>query len=213
MRTPVAFALAALLVASPLVGQDTRLGVSAGFSSSRFGGDPPDMERHSAVTAGVTVGRGLSSWLVLESGVHWLQSGGSGVVAVEGGDESLMAAHELSYLTLPVLLRGTFLDVGGLRISALAGPSLAYRVDCDSGVDPGLEYLALVSCSPMGEQPRLDVGVLVGGGATVDRGRWAVTLDARYGIGLRNLRGSHLLTVRNESLAVTAGLSVPLGGG
>jgi hypothetical protein len=111
-----------------------------------------------------------------------------------------------------LLLRGTFLDVGELRLSALAGPSLAYRVDCDPGMDPGLEYLALVSCSSMGEQPRIDVGVLLGGGATVGRGRWAISLDARYGIGLRNLRGSNPLTVRNETLAVTAGLSVSLGG-
>lgn len=212
MRTLVVFALAAVLVASPLAGQDTRLGVWAGVSSSTFGGDPTDMERHRAVTAGVTVGHGLSAWLELESGVHWLQTGGSGLVAVEGGDESLIAAHELSYLTLPVLLRGTFLDVGGLRLSALAGPSLAYRVDCDSDIDSGLEYLALVSCSSMGDQPRLDVGVLLGGGATVARGRWAITLDARYGIGLRNLRGSHPLTVRNESLAISVALSVPLGG-
>lgn len=211
MRTPVAVALATVLVAAPLAGQ-TRLGVSTGVSSSTFGGDPEGMEHHSAVTAGITLSRGLSARLELESGVHWLQSGGSGVVVVEGADESLIAAHELSYITLPVLLRGTLLDVGGLRLSALAGPSLWYRIDCDSGVDPLLEYLALVSCSPMTDQPKLDLAVIVGGGVTVERGRWAVTLDTRYGFGLRNLRGSHPLTVRNETLAMTAGLSVPLGG-
>lgn len=214
MKTPsaVAVALAAVLVASPLAGQSTRLGVSAGVSSSTFGGDPTELQHHRAVTAGVTVSRGLSARLDLESGVHWIQSGGSGVVVVEGADESLIAAHELSYLTLPALLRGALLDVEGLRLSAVAGPSLAYRVDCDSDVDAGLEYLALVSCSSTAEQPRLDLGVIVGGGVTVDRGRWAITLDARYGLGLRNLRGSHPLMVRNQTLAMIAGLSVPLDG-
>ncbi len=208
--------LAALLVA-PAVSAQVSLGVRAGYGGARY--TIPDGERvPSTFRPGYSVGvfadvpayRGLS----VRPELQYVQKGDRAYSSSLSFDEGRFEREEtvrqleVNYVEIPVLARVSSPAGGRFQVAAVAGPSLAVRVDerarlgryVNGTSDPYPPGSIVIAA----DFARFDVGAIVGGEVTYGR----FGLDARYTVGLTEAESFR--SVRNEAASVALSYRVGL---
>lgn len=203
--------VALLLPAVPVSAQQYEVGVIMGSSFATFGGDIDGLEHAQGLVLGLRVGADMSEHVQVESGLIWIQKGADGIAV--GFEEPLRVAHELSYLEIPLLVRGILPLRSAIRPTALLGGSVAFEVGCDVAVEPLSSFLSPLDCHAEAARKTTDWSLVMGGGASWQLSGVSLLLEGRYHLGLKDLRGPHsTFAVRNRAFAVVAGVSMPLAG-
>lgn len=189
--------------------QGLEVGVVAGSSFATFGGDIEGLDHRVGMALGFRVAADLSDHVQVESGLSWIQKGADGIVV--GFEEPLRAAHRLTYLEIPLLLRAFLPTSASIRPTGTIGGSVAFEVGCDVDVNPVSSFLSPLDCNIDSGRRTTDWSLLVGGGLVWDLPRASLLLEGRYHHGLRDLRGPHsTFEVRNRAVSVVAGVAVPV---
>ncbi|MCZ0936825.1 MAG: outer membrane beta-barrel protein [Gemmatimonadetes bacterium] len=213
-----------LLVAAPLMAQ-TMVGIRAGLNRATFsafveeellelenlGGATSEDPRMGAI-AGIDVAFPLTSAVELRLGGAYAQKGYS--LSLSGPGGSGFTGFEMDYLQFSALARVGSARDGPVSVGVLLGPWMAYRVSCQLSVDFDLEEFGPIresgSCSADGA--KIDFGVAAGGGVelAVSDGL-SLGLDLVYSLGLSRIDDDPD-SPKNRSLAVQAGVVIPVGG-
>ena len=163
------------------------------------------------LSAGVLLPLPLKERLVLQPELSFVQK--SLVIPSDAGPRAGVPRTELrfAHLALPVLLKGIF-GKHNWQFYWQAGPTLAYTLRGTevnyTQLGTGTNALRFNNTGPFGFR-RLDFGGVVGGGLSYGRGeRLRLLLDARYGVGFRNL--TTRTTYRNRTFTISTGAVVSL---
>lgn len=114
---------------------------------------------------------------------------------------------KLAYLEVPVLLGYSFAGGGGISPRIYVGPTVGVNLSCDvSASAAGLSYSA--SCGANSVKT-VDIGVTGGAGIAIPVGRAALSLGARYTLGLTPISDGG--NSKNQGFSIGAGLVLPLG--
>lgn len=212
-----------LLVAAPLAAQ-TMVGVRAGLNRATFSAflerEIAEFEALGATTsedprmgaiAGVDIAAPLASALEVRAGAAYAQKGYALSFAGPGGGGS--TTLELDYLQLSVLARvGTSRD-GPVSVGVLLGPWTAFRLSCNANTSLDLGGVGSMNDSEScgGEARRIDAGLAVGGGVELAVAEaLSLGLDVVYSLGISRIDVARE-SPKNRSLAVQAGVVIPLG--
>jgi len=161
---------------------------------------------------GIDVAFPLASAVELRLGGAYAPKGYSLTVSGLGGRG--FTGFEMDYLQFSALARVGSPRDGPVSVGVLVGPWMAYRVSCRLSVDFEVEGFGSISesgsCSADGA--KIDLGVAAGGGLelAVSDGL-SLGLDLVYSIGLSRIDDDSDAP-KNRSLAVQAGVVIPVGG-
>jgi hypothetical protein len=156
-------------------------------------------------------GLGPRTSLLLEPTLVEKGARGTSAFASSGGLGASYAVQtrvQLKYLELPILLRYSFTS-WRVRPYVLAGGAVGYlgsaRVRTE--VAGGSDVVEVTD-----DLARVDIGVVLGLGASVDFGPARCFVEGRFVQGLVNLDKSGETTVTNQSVGVVAGVAFRLSG-
>ncbi|MGI9038235.1 MAG: porin family protein [Gemmatimonadota bacterium] len=120
---------------------------------------------------------------------------------------------ELSYIQVPILVQYHISTASGLSPRVYLGPTIAFETGCEiSGFDiEGGE--AEANCERVDVDTKsADFGLVFGAGVDVPAGRFVVTGDARYDLGVTNLDDSGADgSVKNRAWEFFLGVGLPIG--
>ncbi len=122
-------------------------------------------------------------------------------------DSGISGTYRISYLQIPVFLDVYLPGRSAIRPRGFAGPAISFVWSCTwRSLGDGSSY----HCNPQnGHTAAADLGAILGGGVDLPLGGIKGTLEGRYEIGLgKAVR--HPTVLRNRSLIVFAGISLPL---
>jgi hypothetical protein len=218
MRTLGVGILAAALsaVSAPRAHAQFTFGVKGGMSSAKLFGDAID----EADWRNGFVGGGFASYrfgnvFAIQPEVLFAQKG-TAVNTLDGA--AINGKLRINYIEIPLLakLLLPLANNANLRPFLMAGPSLAFKTYCEAeGTFEGVSIVA--ECAdPLFEEElgvkAIDWNLIFGGGFGVPIGGATLVLDARYQFGLRTIDDSTISEeVKNQSVYVMAGISIPLG--
>ena len=223
MLRRIVVSLLPLLVAAPLMAQ-TMVGFRAGLNRATFSefvedelaevedlGAAVSEDPRMGAVAGIDVAFPLASAVELRLGGAYAQKGYSLSVSGVGGSGS--TGFEMDYLQFSTLARVGSSRDGPLSVGVLLGPWMAYRLSCHLSValDAG-EFGSISESGSCSEEiSKIDFGVAAGGGVelAVSDGL-SLGLDVVYSIGLSRIDDDSDAP-RNRSLAVQAGVVIPVG--
>ena len=198
-----------LLIATPLVGQ-TMVGVRAGLNRSTIAAEgASDQDARMGMVVGVDAAVPLGSAIGLRVGGAYAQRG-SGASETGVGSFSL----ELDYFQVSALARAGTPREGGLSVGVLFGPWAGLRLSCNASASLDLGELGSVneSASCGDEAKSMDFGIAAGAGAELAISEsLRLGLDVLYAMGLSAIDDAPD-SGKNRSLAVQAGVVIPLGG-
>lgn len=129
--------------------------------------------------------------------------------------EGVTAKVKLGYIEVPVLARVIVpVEKSKVEPSIFAGPYVAFKTNCTvKGSTEGISVS--MDCSEMegGAIKSTDFGLAFGGGVAFPLGtRVSGLLEGRYDLGLTKIDdGTPQADVKNRSLMVFAGVSIPVG--
>jgi hypothetical protein len=210
----VVIAMTGLVAPFDLCAQPLEVGVRAGRTWSSVTWDVPGPNDSHSNRSRRAVAAGAFARLRLWRGVSLQPE----LLLVEKGFERTAPTLHPTYLEVPLLLR---VDTRGARLRGflVAGPAAAYELRCrvsyatTSGpvsrdCDESVAQAALLTTTRA-----LDLGVVVGGGASLRAGRGRVVLDLRHTRGVRDIQRLPQESARtlNRSTALRLGYAVPLG--
>lgn len=162
--------------------------------------DLPDTESNLGFVAGVGLEIPLTDdrFFAIQPELLYIQKGAKEDIL---GEE---VKNITNYLELPLLLKVNF-GTEQIKAFANAGPSFAYWLggkfkQGDNEVDIDFDD---------GNYNRLDIGLQFGAGVGIEAGPGAVTLEARYGIGLTDYTED--VDTKNRVIAVMLGYAIPFG--
>jgi hypothetical protein len=124
-----------------------------------------------------------------------------------GGDASI----KIEYVEVPVLLHLPLTYGASFAPYVMGGPAFAFEIGCESSLS-GTE----VDCDDdtgglLSQRKSIDIGLSAGGGLAFAMGPGAVLVEGRYTWGLTNIDDSEVTDVKNRSILLLAGYSIPLG--
>lgn len=224
MLRRIVASLLPLLVAAPLMAQ-TMVGVRAGLNRATWsevfeaefsgiealGGTVIEDPRMGAV-AGIDVAFPLASAMELRLGGAYAQKGYS--LALSGPGVGGSSVAEMDYLQFSALVRVGSSRDGPLSVGFLLGPWMALRVSCELRASFYLaEFGSIDASESCGDEGRKrDFGVAAGGGVELAvSDDLSLALDVVYSIGLSRIDDDPYAP-KNRSLAVQAGVVIPIGG-
>ena len=168
-----------------------RVGLTAGVSFARVAGDGfADVTIRRGFVGGASVITPFTETTAFQLEALYAMKGAS----LRNGAGST-ASVGLDYVEIPLMLRRDVRLSNGMRPFAYSGPALNLKVlERD---DPAA-----------GEFKTVDVGWVFGGGLAFAAGRRAITIGARYEVGLRNI--TTVGDTKNRVLSFVASVEVPL---
>jgi hypothetical protein len=210
----LAFPALVVAFASPGAGAEARIGAHAGVGFFEASREVTNPGLASSSRMGLSAGAVLALEVAGRVNV-WLEPGyvqkGTDIVLGHGASLPVPNEHPVksglrfSYLELPVLARGSF-GSGPVRPCLVGGMAVSWLLDARVPGAPD---------SITGLYRRWDVGLSLGAGIEMGRGRTRGFLEARYTLGLLNIehtnsefRGS----VRNRGGQLLAGITFGAGG-
>lgn len=202
-------ALASGLAAAPLaLAQQNMVGLKAGAVISDLSASQEQELEGTKSKTGLGFGAFLqvevANAVSVQPEVLFLNKG------VEGDGES--GELELSYIQVPILVQYHLSTGSGLAPRVYLGPTIAFETGCEiSGFDEGSEVEA--DCELVDVDTKsADFGLVFGAGADANVGRFVVTGDARYDLGVTNLDDSGADgSVKNRAWEFFLGVGLPIG--
>lgn len=202
--------------AAPLSAQFS-LGAKAGINFAKFGGDLTDLENidwRSGFVGGASLTYSFEG-IALQPELLLVQKGSKWQVTEE---DLIKGDMKITYVEMPLLMK-VLMPVGENRLAApflMVGPSFAYQTSCEvTGTVDNVKLTVDCDEEPFeAELNKFDWSAVLGGGFGIPVGQGAITLDARYVYGFRNIDGSDDPDdVKNRSFAAMLGFTFPVGGG
>ena len=139
---------------------------------------------HTGILAGGVFALGVGPWLTLQLEGRYSQQG---TTQPQGDD--IDAILRLSYAQAPITAQFIIPTAGIIRPRIFAGGYYAREVAC-SLVAEGMGVRLDIGCEDTEPRKKSDYGAIFGAGSDVVVGPGAITLDAEYAMGLRNLASS-----------------------
>lgn len=203
--------IAAMWIAAGLIAQPAQaqhhLGLFVGPTLATMSGE---LIESSEIAWGVAIGVNYE----LELGDHWqldAEFGLSQKGAAQAPGDAGNVDYQLQYMELPITLSRLF-DLGGSwYVSPFAGIAIAVATGC--GVRPAgtFDYVDCDETTPGGLQQDLDVGIPFGVAFRHRyRGGSAMSVEARYTLGLSPAFDEDGVIASNNVLAVLFGFVFPL---
>lgn len=184
-----------------------RFGVTAGLNRTTFDGEGlgPTDHRTGFVGGGVLVTPftpDFSTQLELLYAMKGMKSLAS--------NRTDYALFKLSYLEVPVMVRGDLPLSSAVKPFAFTGPALDFKLSCSSDEVVGGNVTNSFDCDqiPGLKLRTMDVGWVLGGGLGFDYHNRRISLGARYELGLRTLSDGG--TSKNRALSFMASVEAPL---
>lgn len=209
-------ALVALVVLAPsAAGQGLDIGAEAGINVSDLTVEDDEGNTETETRTGLRVGAvlrwGFSPLLGLQTGGYYSEKGAT---AVEAGTD---LGIDLAYVEVPLLLTVSIpTGPSPLTPRLYAGPQVAFETSCELAGSSG-PFSVSSSCEDavdegIGLDPAsTDLSVVLGGGLDLSAGPGALTVDARYDLGLSDINefeGTEGL--KNRAFSVSAGYLIGL---
>lgn len=177
------------------------VGLEAGPAFSIYGGDAVDPAHRTRFAGGLNLTYSRTNNASLTMKALYIQKGG-GYRTLNG-----RAEDRLDYLEIPVIARFYFNREGRFRPNLFLGPSLGILVDSESGLISGSRRKTIYRT----DFNTVDVGANLGIGLNYRVGETLrILLDAWFNHGLINVYSKGPDKYYNQSLGITAGLSIGL---
>lgn len=185
--------------------RDSRIGVTAGVTFSKFGGqDAEGSKPQIGFAAGASLNWALGRFLAVEPQLLYALKGS------RFSDASGSSSVLLGYLELPVVVMLRVPRTPGTRgVSPhiYAGGEIGYRIDCRLNTSSGGTAVSQ-TCGSLSEPPprRLDGGLVFGAGVEIGR----IRAGARFELGLTRLDSADPPNdIKNRSLFLLVGTRFP----
>ncbi len=206
--------------------QATELGFRGGWTSSSFRTDRVD-ERAPvhAPSLGASLTLPVRQHLAIQPELLLALKGSAFRITLGNGTTS-NDSYPIAYVEVPVLARVTLPTRAWVEPYIAAGPYSALRLHCvgsaltvvaaatqtGAAAAAGWPSVSVSAACARGDIARVDVGAVGAAGAEFPLGRKVSGLmDVRYEVGARNIVAGASGPVRNQMLALSLGLSFPLG--
>jgi len=183
-----------------------KAGVSLASTASKTDGESEDIKMKTGFTFGVAAPISISEQFSVQPELLYVQKGG------KLKSDGVTASATFNYLEIPVMARAHF---GGFYLGA--GPYLGIALSGKGKIDDGstsVEFDVNIGTDPEedGLKPT-DFGLCFGLGYGLEIGSGKLVFDARYGLGLSNIRtgGDSNNFDKNRNIALTVGYAIPLG--
>ena len=199
----LAFTAGSISPATSQVAIGAKGGVNFSNLSVAENGEAPEIpyESRTGLLLGVTLGVNVTPWLVLQLGGQYSQAG---TKQNEGDVSGLL---RLSYLDVPLVAKVYIPTKGSPVMPYLyAGGFVGFEVDCSLRLE-GTVTVEL-DCETVGMKRETNYGAVFGGGTDVRVGPGAVTLDAEYAIGLRNIADDPGMEAHSRVFSIAVGFKV-----
>lgn len=207
----LAIALAvALTPGTVLPAEITAIGVKGGLSAAREYGDFAPEKLRLGVGAGVFASVSVTRRFALQPELLFVMKGGKfPAIDLTDSGGGLIAigevTHSVDYLEIPVLARFTMHTSGRVSPTFLAGPSLAFKLSEQARYDAPV----FAESHDLDTFLDADLGVAIGAGVEIGRGRDRVVLEVRYTGGVINaMNSAAALGTRNGAFLIMAGYSM-----
>lgn len=202
-------------VTSEASAQGPVLGAKLGASWSNFKADPDDGVDQSQLTS--FAGGGFLRFDLGRIGVQpelMVVTKGS---RAEDSDDAGEVKMKLDYIEVPLLLYVPLMQ-SSVTPYLIGGPAVGFEIgckveaefgtvgvsaDCDDGEAEGEDFL--------GDRKKVDFGAIAGAGLSIPMGPGSALIEGRYTFGLSKIVDSVDGNVKNRSLGVMVGYSIPLG--
>ena len=208
-RLPAILALAvSLLAAPPLCGQ-VMLGVRGGASIANMSqNDESGAGSRTAFGAGLFLEAPVSPILRFQVEAAWVQKGAS------SEDTTL----ELSYVEFSALLKAS--TSGTPSVHVFAGPAVGINTDCRVSAHLIADIVEEIFGNDIEEGPcdavsdgvaieTLDFGARGGAGVAMQAGRFTLSFELSYTLGLKEIRGE--TRDKNRAFLIQTGMAIPVG--
>jgi len=149
----------------------------------------------------------VQPWLSLQLEARYTQKG-----TTQPQGDGIDALLRTSYAEVPLTVRLAIPTGGAVRPFFYGGGFMAFEVSCGL-VAEGAGVSLDIGCGEQAERNKCDYGVVFGVGSDFAVGPVVLTLDAEYGMGLRNVVTDPDATAYHRVFSVAAGFKVPLGRG
>jgi hypothetical protein len=132
-----------------------------------------------------------------------------------GGTAGEDASIKIEYIEVPVLLHFPLTYGSSFAPYVFGGPAFGFDIGCEQslgGVETDCDDESLGE--DMFQRKSIDVGLAAGGGLAFAMGPGALLVEGRYTWGLTNINdneGTDQVDVKNRSILLLAGYSIPLG--
>lgn len=187
---PACFALAAGLIAMPLVAGAQQIAIKGGLSYGTIPNNGGVLPGRLSAHSGFAFGVGVASQKPIGFGLE-------GLYAQRGFNSSIAGSSQrFSYVDVPVYLKVT-IPTPTVAPFLYAGPQGSFELKCDGGG----------GACPSG-QPKTTFAAIAGGGVKVGK-RGGLSLEGRYVYGLTDLKLSTVTTLGNyksRSFMLLAGI-------
>ena len=200
--------------AAPPLGAQTvvSLGLEVGPTVSDFWGDsklnPWD---RAGVTAGGLVNLEFTPVWSIQGEVQYTTKGGrENTNKQPEGDVS--NELYLSYIDTPILVRATLLPDASVKPVLFGGVAWSFQLSCTYD-DFSNGESNQQSCSDAGFALKsTDFAVVFGGGVNIRAGKGLILIEGRGTVGLNSIDASDEFDVKNRSIALLVGYSLPING-
>lgn len=195
-----------LVLALPLGAQVT-VGGMAGLNVTTNTSSKQEFNTINQLIVGATVNIPVSGAFAIQAEVLFSRKGAD--LDTDGGWEGGL---RIDYLGFPILARiGLRERSSRVLPSVYAGPVFSFETSCNREI--GFDGVRQsVSCNDAGfDTKSLDLGLALGGGLGLKSGPAIFTLDARFNLGITDIRPEGE-TVRNRTFSLLGGVAYRLGG-
>ena len=131
-----------------------------------------------------------------------------------GGTGGEDASYKIEYVEVPVLLHLPLTYGASFAPYVMGGPAFAFEIGCEESLGGTETDCDDVAGGLLSQRKSIDIGLSAGGGLAFAMGPGAVLVEGRYTWGLTNLNDSEAadpIEVKNRSILLLAGYSIPLG--
>jgi hypothetical protein len=201
-RFALTFAAAIIAAAAPAAlsaqSDAAHLVIYAGYTSATLHGDSVPGPTHTPGFAlGVALTKPMSARFAFQPELQFIQKGDDETDSYRGGTFTMHI--RLSYLELPLLVRVTGGDLGGITPYLVAGPQIAVKAGC-SIVVTGLA--GNYTCANLPAAESMDWGAVAGAGLDFSVAGRPLTLSARHDWGLKDAFKDNIAKTRTASVVL-----------
>lgn len=181
------------------------VGAQVGYSRSDLGGpDAARVRSRQGALTGVYLQAPVGGPFSLRPEVLFALKGGLVEADVESGGVAQLDIG-LAYIEAPVLLR-LGKPRGRFRPVVFGGPAPSLQIGCDVQIlDPATPVRAACDETGLPSFRDFDIGLVAGGGLEVRWPQSALSLEARYSVGLRSVLDE--VDVRNRAVGIVLALT------
>lgn len=210
---PLALAVMVLLAAAPASAQSITWGFTGGLDLATFGGDhaqdgTTSPDHRAGMRLGGTLTYSLSDLVSIRPELAYAQKGA--VYKFDGEQVS----YRFGYIDLPLLAQLSPRMSGPVQPFLTLGPAFSYMAACSIREEEA-NTVTTLDCDDSSvnfQHNKLDVAMVVGGGVAYPMGGGTVTLDSRYGAGLRSIDDSGAsIDIKNRGFSFAVGYQMVLG--